>query len=596
MLKGALPTRRWKTIIDLHHHGTLELRRQFFKRVAVNVPASAESKGVESPHPAKPRGVPLPGRSAGSGAALDQAKYKPRPPRQSGDKIVRYNDRGRGVREGFTWFTKDPALVDLGQLLSIIPKYCDKRRLVRTIVVLATPSLASLLEPGDFPKDLLPALYQGRRSEHGADTIVKCIYGVVDALPGPGPSSHGVDRHSPGLTGTEGLAVFLSSDDGRSRSLYASGTAHGDSEKEAATTLKFATAFTLSDLDTGDGQRTVTSRHVSLPVANTIFVNGKRTTLFEDGWKIKFCQTSEASINYLYRKPLASYHIDLSCDSDEVVKAGSSPLRRLTEPRKVVGSMGNVLAQIQVGPEAVPASQELEKAVHAFIERNPTSTAQGPLLVYALIRPEATMTPDEGRRDGQPYPPVSILEALWRGAKLFKVSGGGGGWGKRQGLLSLEAAVNFEARDAQSMAGFPDLDSDQSIVEALGSRGIIPPSSSVEFLVHSPSPASAGTQGQKHASQLPERETLTVMLGTSADPDTRDDVVMGADNNDTGVQFVPHHFGMISYGGAALSSTSRVPLSHLPPTKGTETRLDVPNSSFILHPSSFMASATPSQA
>jgi V-type H+-transporting ATPase proteolipid subunit len=474
---------------------------------------------------------------------------------------------------------------NLEELLSIVRKDYDKKGLVRTIVVLATPSLASLLETVDFAKDLLPALYHGRRSFSGqpSKVVVQCIYGVVDALPVPAPVSHSVARPSPGLTGTEGLAVFLSSDKGDFGSYYASGTAHGGSEDGATTTLKFATAFTPSDLDAGDDQPTVTSRYVSLPVANTIFVNGKRATLFEDRWNIKLDGTREASIHYRYRKPLASCQIYLGCYSDEVVKAGSSPLQRLTEPRKVVGSMGNVLAQIEVGTEAVPASQELEKAVHAFIGRNPTSTAQGPLLVYALIRPEGMTTPEEGSRDGQPYPPLNVLEALWRGAKLFKVSGGGGGWGKRQGLLSLEAAVDFEAQEAQSTAGFPDLDSDQSILEALGSRGIIPPSSSVEFLVHSPSPASAETQGQKHISRLPERKTTIVMLGTGADPDSRDDAVKDADNKATGVQFVPHHFGMISYGGAALNSISQISRSTLPPIKRTETRLDVPNSCFILH-------------
>ncbi|EXJ54339.1 hypothetical protein A1O7_09678 [Cladophialophora yegresii CBS 114405] len=407
---------------------------------------------------------------------------------------------------------------------------------------------------------------------------VNCVYGVVDALPVPIAVSTREDGPSPRLTGKEGLAVFLSSDAWRSRSRDASTTAHGVEEAESATTLEFATAFDPSDLDAGDDQGTVTSRRVNLPVANTIFVNGQRTTLFKDGWEIKFRETDEPTVNFRYRKPLSSYHIDLGCHPDEIVKGGSSPLQQLTEPRKVVGSMGNVLAQIEVGTEAIPASRELEKAVQTFIDRNPTSTAQGPLLVYALIRPESMMI----GRDGQPHSPLSVLEALWRGAKLFKVSGGGGGWGKRQGLLSLEAAVNFEGPDAQSTAGFPDLDDDETGVEALGSRGIIPPSSTVEFLVHAPSPASADSQAQQYSSSLPETKASTVVLGTGRDPDTRDDVVMDSDKDATGVYFVPHHFGMISYGGAALTSISKVPFSQLAPIKRTETRLDVPNTCFIL--------------
>ena len=386
-----------------------------------------------------------------------------------------------------------------------------------------------------------------------------------------------------GVKAGEGLALWLSSDESRNSSVYAHPVITGEAHNEPTKTLRFSSPRPTSlgsSINEGNSTNKSFIRHVTLPVANTIFVNGQRTTLFEDSWEVKLSSTEKADINYLHRKTLDSFRINLSCSADEVAAGGSAPLQALTEPRLVLGSMGNVLSQIEVNGEAIPASQELEKAVSAYIKSNPTSTDQGPLLVYALVRTSLQPYTNSSSTEKSSIRPSRVLEALWQGAKLFKVSGGGGGWGKRQGLLSLEPAVDFETRESDFPAGVASLDDDQNIVTQLGSNGILPESCTVQFLVYSPDQAakddSLGSSSDDVVMRTPT-DLATVVLGTATDPEAQDHLMEASDADETGVSFLRAHFGMISYGGAALGSIDSVSQSTV-----TRTRLDVPNSTFIL--------------
>ncbi len=279
--------------------------------------------------------------------------------------------------------------------------------MMKTIMVLATPSLAPLLEAGDFLKDLLPSLYHGRRSSEGreAEVALRCVYAVTDAL--PTPPSH------VGHGSSEGLAILLSSYINIRGSSYIANATPVAAEMESTTTIRFASRFGPEDAGARAASSTVVARQVSLPVANTIFVNGQRATLFEDTLNVKLTESDEATISLVHRRLLASYRFHLHCHPKELVIGGSTSLHRLTEPRKVVRSMGNVLAQIEVGGNEVPASQELEKAVPAYIESNPTSTVKGPLLVYALIRPDTMISPYKADVEAEMRSSSSVLDDLW---------------------------------------------------------------------------------------------------------------------------------------------------------------------------------------
>ncbi|OAL28886.1 hypothetical protein AYO20_09366 [Fonsecaea nubica] len=355
-----------------------------------------------------------------------------------------------------------------------------------------------------------------------------------------------------------------------------------DADNNSATTLKFCSSAEASFPDRA-AHLAPSVRHVALPVANTIFVNERRTTLFQDSWRMKLTESEEPTISYLGRKSLKSFQMNLPCPGDCFVDGGSAPLHALTKPRKVVRSMGNVLRQIEVDGEAVPASQELETAVSAYIKSNPTSMVRGPLLVFGLIRSPGTPSFDADADANKDTKESGSLKPLWQGAQLFKVSGGGGGWGKRQGLLSLESAVDFEIGDAPSLV-FPDLDSDQGGFHELGSRSIVPVDSTVEFLVcsvDSAPKASARTFPSKPALFPRQKDGTTVVLGTAMDPDSQDYLAEDPDTTSTGVVFLPDYFGIVSYGGAALGTDSSISTGHKSKAI-SRTRCDVPNARFII--------------
>ncbi|KIW93390.1 uncharacterized protein Z519_05995 [Cladophialophora bantiana CBS 173.52] len=477
---------------------------------------------------------------------------------------------------------------DLEQIRPQLHRYCNDKSLVKFLVLLVTPSLSCLLGPEVFLRHILPLLYEGRASGRGKpiETTIKCVSAVVDALPVPPETHANRDGNPTKVSSTEGLALFMSSTIPGGRSVHAlSGVQGVDAENKSPATLQFCSAGGPASSAQALDQKAVV-RHVTLPVANTIFVNGQRTTLFQDVWKIKLGESEEPAINYVGRKNLESFQLNLYCPPDNFVNDGSAPLQSLTKPRKVVRSMGNVLRQIEVEGVAVPASQELENAVSTYIKSNPASTARGPLLVFALIRPPGTSSLEAEAKGNNGSQESNSLKPLWQGAQLFKVSGGGGGWGKRQGLLSLEGAVDFETSEAASSSlVFPDLDSDQNIVHELGSRGIVPRGSTVEFLVCSADPASKDNSGASHLKPASSQSTnggTTVVLGTATDPESQDCLQRDPSVADTGVIFLPDYFGMVSYGGAGLGVDDFHMSTRQNSTAISRTRCDVPNVRFIL--------------
>ena len=468
--------------------------------------------------------------------------------------------------------------------MSQFPKYHADDALVKSVFIFATPSLASVFRSGSLLEDLLRASYKGRRSHGKSLTVVaRCVHAVVDAIPSQGPIPGSTNRILHGPENSEGLAILLASDDARLRSSFDSGAAQDEPLDDSPKTMTFTSPWSPRDSGTSKPGEIQTMRQISLPVANTIFVNGQRTTFFQDDWKVKLSPTEEPKITFDRRKPLREFRARLWCHLSDFVDSGSVPLEQLTKPRKVVSSMGNVLAQIEIDGQATPASQELERAIASYIESNPTSNIKGPLLVYALIRPESTTSSKDTCKEDKPSSPLTVLESLWQGAKLFKVTGGGGGWGKRQGLLSLEPAVGFENQETQSTIEMPDLDDDAQAMPELGSRSIVSTSGTAEFLVHSPKLAAMDSPADPDQAPISDsfwQNPTTVVLGTAADPNSQDDLVKASEVSGD-VRFVPNHFGVISYGGAGLASTLREQGTRVSPLKGVQTRLDVPDSRFV---------------
>lgn len=446
-------------------------------------------------------------------------------------------------------------------------------------MLLATPSLAHFLDLDAFLKPVIERLYQGPQIRDNAahELNIRSISAVVDALPAAKTAK--VDGRA---ATAEGLSFLMSSASYNGMGEYAApAAAAGDNDGPA--TLQFVSGNTSSSL-TQSTRRVI--RSLTLPVANTLFVNGQRTTLLEDHWNVKILDAKPV-VEHRGRRPLKNYRISLGCAADGFLD-GHVPLQSLTPRRTISSCMGNVLARIEIEGRAVPASQELEKTIPEYIKSHPERASRGPLLVYALVRSPGKPSSEnvEMKKDGEPASPV--LSGLWRGARLYKVTGGGGGWGQKQGLLSLETAIDFESRG--STLQFPDPDQDEVMPFEMASQDMIPAGSTVEFLVNTddevPTPESTFSD-PKERPHVQRHSTSTWVLGTASDLENRIHHGSVANSEVPGAVFLPGRFGMVSYGGAALASDEMPaakerfsPTSS--PFESSRTRLDVPDSRFIL--------------
>ena len=106
---------------------------------------------------------------------------------------------------------------------------------------------------------------------------------------------------------------------------------------------------------------------LQLPVTNTLFLNGKTSTLVAQHWVRS--PSGDKAFKLVNEKALPEQVINFTYpwrSMDPTLKNGLRTfLTPITEPRTVAASMGNIVQKIHLGDnlEASPASQELETAI-----------------------------------------------------------------------------------------------------------------------------------------------------------------------------------------------------------------------------------------
>lgn len=185
-----------------------------------------------------------------------------------------------------------------------------------------------------------------------------------------------------------------------------------------------------------DGQNSAQSHEIGIRLAQTVFRNGRDRTLLGMRWT-----RDEATKSYV----LDSYH-DLSTCSiiapvRETHSAVNVPFHPVTQRRRVISSMGNILRQVSKSPNGhgdlntgIPASSELEKELPRYVTERGIPHQR--VSVWALVEPASSSTVTTQQ---------NIQSSLSNGSKIHRVVSGGGGWGKKQGLLSLDPEVTFGA-------------------------------------------------------------------------------------------------------------------------------------------------------
>ena len=95
----------------------------------------------------------------------------------------------------------------------------------------------------------------------------------------------------------------------------------------------------------------------------------------------------------------------------------------------------------------IPASSELEKELPRYV--NERGIPHQRVAVWALVEPSDTSSTAVTKQN--------IQHSLFNGSRIHRVVSGGGGWGKKQGLLSLDPEVAFAAEGRSREASMTEM-------------------------------------------------------------------------------------------------------------------------------------------
>lgn len=352
---------------------------------------------------------------------------------------------------------------------------------------------------------------------------------------------------------------------------------------------------------------------IGVPLANTMFRNGRTSTLLASSWHRNNASGQFEKVKQVERKSMIIY--PASANSMIPLRL-EIPLVPLTPFRRVVSGLGNILRQVtDAHGKVVSASQELEASVDTYLDAR--KLQKQAVAVWALITPNSEMvdkknedilatdqdriraswtnTAEQGLlpyvgswikqgRGGTLHrvckykPSYDIKACQLKCHILIETVSGGGGWGLKQGLLSLDPDTTLlKSTDARH-----DFDSDDpgdnEHVQALGK--IAKPGSWVQFLVshHSTSETHIATVGLNNSNLDSE---FINCLSFGCIPSTVDDTSqslsdpsISSDEKDfhRSVDGLEGHFGAMSEGGIFICANEKDAV--------TSSKIDVPYSIF----------------
>lgn len=411
------------------------------------------------------------------------------------------------------------------------------------------------------------------RQLYGGDSNVKALYSVaaiIDKIPNPSTPTRG----SPVLNKLEyeGLSLLVVDQESIHGKAVPPRRFGGPANEESDLLVSVRDRQTSQDT-------TGTAHQVGLRLANTVFVNGKESTLFGMRW------TRDATTNAY----TPNNTIDLtscavtSTPSTRVSPRLSLPLYPIGERRKVIASMGNILRQISKSSdsssnEAIPASTDLEKDLPRYIKEHNIMDQR--VSVWALVENQ-NITAADNNLPTQDY----LIQSLRQGGKLHRVVSGGGGWGKKAGLLSLDPEIGFSAsaqRDAlvgldqlfdssaDAELGLPPflekalVGEDLSLLSQVATAGDF-----IQFFV------SVDPSGTQDAAS-PSDANITYRFGMVSNTEevSPSDAIEGTDN----ITVVPNSFGALSEKAIAYTQ----PVAQGGETSESSTKLDIPGCRVVL--------------
>lgn len=449
-------------------------------------------------------------------------------------------------------------------------------------MLLVTPAHIQLLDDSAFVPSLLRLAVETTTPWQKFDLLAA----VIDRIPQTRSiapygtrDSHATDAESSpprkGLQdGSEGISVAVLDSGAATPDLWSSRSM--PKERETMTiqqrcTISFA-------FPPNPGVRTPFSDHsvsqplvkrvLQLPVANTLFQNGKTSTLFAQRWNLQSTKssTSEPVCSNKTWLPQQIIHMGtvfanegMRLQLDHLVQSHLVPI---TPARTITAAMGNIVRKISgesASAEDAPASEELERAISSAIQRGQIPSQQAG--VWALIRPQRYAALDRAAQS-QGTVRDAIEYAVLSGGRLHKVLSGGGGWGEKHGLLSLDPDSDYSHHHRAFEPSFSDdEDAEAEKREALGE--VAKPGDTITFFVYK-SPSDAHPVRLHAPAFLNRNRRAAPTLTFGSLPSTMDampevDTAKAKDSALSSLTVEENHFGMLSEQGMSLEVKGLVP-------------------------------------
>ena len=313
---------------------------------------------------------------------------------------------------------------------------------------------------------------------------VDLVAAVVDGIPFPKNSASG---HTPELESVmkdgsaEGISVLLTDTESAMPDLWSTQPQRLRCPTIGTITFQFEAKLDLNCTAPPTNPPKQVWQSFQLPVANTLFQNGRTSTLLAQRWIRSTASATESEMlqvrtTHMLKQKL---HINGFQRSSHAI-IPELPLSAITYPRTIAESGGNVIKALEVpnGPKAglsVPASTELEESVSMWNESQ--NLPAQPAMVWALV------TPRESHLDHRRLPSMNLRSALGSGSRLLKVISGGGGWGAKKGLLALDPEIEYSKYHGESEPIF-DFDNDIDFAQRFAFRDVVRRGDVVTFYIH----------------------------------------------------------------------------------------------------------------
>ncbi|KAL4908032.1 hypothetical protein BDW74DRAFT_148468 [Aspergillus multicolor] len=468
-----------------------------------------------------------------------------------------------------TWLTTTPEQLSTDDILSSFPTELFQSTPDYTPVFLFTPAFAHWADTqGTFLEQCLSRLYQ-KTLDHSSQNPIYAVGAIIDRLP-----HHTRESDTAGGTAeSEGVSILLARGDNIQAEAATPRQIRSVETEES--TLLFSFRENLNDQIIHEP-----THEIGLRLANTIFVNGRENTLFGSRWAY---ESSSEKLKLEKSADLSACSVTVAPRS--VCSSLQLPLYPVGERRKVISSMGNILRQVTKhadgrSDEPMPASSELEKELPRYIAEN--DIADRRVSVWALI--EST---ENSSYTKSSHSQSSIAEAIRMGAKLHHVMSGGGGWGKKQGLLSLDPETSFGQSGKESIKPLHQVFSDNEQEPTYSSpvpelpmfmqdlstlSQTAEPGDYVQFF------ASVGEhelRSSNSSTGLPAEDSISCLFGVISDADA----CSGQPSTHKNLTVVPNYFGALSE--KAITYLQPLAASQ-PDVSGTRTKVDVPGSRVVL--------------